>query len=319
MAKKICIVIPVFNEEAGIKSFYAELSGVINKITDFNFHIIFCNDGSSDNSADVIKEICKQDSNVSLISLSRNFGKEYALAAGIAEADGDAIITLDADGQHPVSLINDIIAKWQAGAKVVVGIRNSSNSDIVIKRIGSKIFYKLFNSLSNQKLTPGSTDFRLIDKSVRKEFLKLTENERITRGLIDWLGFKQEFIYFDAPERLIGKAQYSSGKLFKLAENSIVSMSPKPLYLSAGLGLIITPISLIAGLLIFIEQLILDDPLSWDFTGTAMLGILLIFLVGIVLIALGILSLYISHIHTQSKQRPLYIIDEENSVAIKNK
>lgn len=315
---KISIVVPVHNEAPGLANFYSQLTKAVDqlKAQGHSHQIIFCNDGSTDDTTTVLQTLVKEDKHLSVISLSRNFGKEAALTAGIAQADGDATVILDGDGQHPIELIPDFVEAWKNGAKVVIGVRRNSASDGHFKRLGSRLFYRLFNRLSNQKLVPGSTDFRLIDASVQKAFLRLGESERITRGLIDWLGFEREYIYFDARNRESGTAQYNSSKLFKLASDSIVSLSALPLYISAGLGLLITPLALILGLTVLIEQIILEDPLNWNFTGTAMLGIVILFLVGIILICLGILSLYISHIHTQSQKRPLYIVDEDNSLRI---
>jgi hypothetical protein len=174
----------------------------------------------------------------------------------------------------------------------------------------------MFNKLAGQHMIPGSTDFRLIDRSVQQAFMQLKESGRMTRSLIDWLGFKREYIYFESKARSEGSASYSLHKLVGLAADGLVSMSPRPLYLFGYLGVIITFASLLLGLAVIIEQLLLNDPLSWDFTGTAMLGILILFLVGIVLMSQGILSLYISKISEQSKQRPLYVVDYSGSVGI---
>lgn len=316
MADKISIVVPVYNEAAGISSFYTSIKDVLAGASITHYQLIFCDDGSTDNTPDIIRELASSDKHLRLICFSRNFGKEAALAAGIAQADGDAILTIDGDGQHPVELIPEFIEKWRAGTQVVIGVRKTSASDRAVKRWGSRLFYSIFNALGTQQLIPGSTDYRLIDKAVQKAFLKLGETERITRGLIDWLGFRREFVYFSAKERVTGKASYGTSKLFKLASDSIVSLSPVPLYISGGLGLLITPLAFLLGIIVLFEQVLLDDPLNWNFTGTAMLGILIVFLVGIVLVSQGILSLYISHIHTQSKQRPLYIIDEDSSTGL---
>ena len=312
----LSVVIPVYNEGTSIQKLHEWLLMATRKASKDSYEIIYCDDGSTDNTAEIIAEICHKDPSTKLIQLSRNFGKESALSAGISMAKGEAIVMIDGDGQHPPELIPALVEKWRAGAQVVVGLRSGDYDEGFLKRAGSKIFYKIFNRMTGENLIPGSTDFRLIDRQVQQAFLKLTESERMTRGLIDWLGFDREFIEFKAQRRIAGQATYSPKKLLKLATNSFVSMSPVPLYLFGFLGIIITFLTLILGSAILVEQLLLNDPLSWHFTGTAMLSILLLFLVGIILMSQGILSLYISHTHTQSKRRPLYIIDNKKSIGI---
>lgn len=308
----ISIVVPVYNESKGLAIFHAHLLRTFETLSQ-TFEIIYCDDGSTDGSDIQIREWCSDDTRVKLVRLSRNFGKESALAAGIAAAKGEAIIMLDADGQHPVDRIPDFIAAWQAGAQVVIGIRTANKGEGSFKRLGSRLFYALFNKFSQQALVAGSTDFRLITRPVRAAFLELKENDRLTRGLIDWLGFERAYIRFTANARIHGKATYSRRKLIGLATNSFVSLTATPMYVFGYVGVIISIASFVLGTAILIEQLLLNDPLHWDFTGTAMLGVLIVFLVGLVLMSEGILSLYISRIHTQSKQRPLYIIDNERS------
>jgi len=313
----LSLVIPIYNEADGLVDFHASVLDVLKSLSPkISYEIIYCDDGSSDGSAKVLSEIAAKDETVSVILFSRNFGKESALSAGISQATGEAILTLDGDGQHPVELIPDFLAAWRDGARVVIGVRKSSKESL-LKRVESKLFYSFFNSLSTQKLVPQSTDFRLIDQSVQTEFLKLDESNRITRGLIDWLGFERTYIGYEQKERVGGQPGYSQRKLIQLAMNSIVSLSPRPLYLLGYLGVILTVLALVVGITVIVEQLLLGDPLAWKFTGTAMLGILLLFFVGIILISQGILAIYISHIHTESKRRPLYIIDRSRSTRIK--
>lgn len=314
---KISVVVPLFNESAGIESFHKSLIKILEQTMEISYEVIYCDDGSSDNTDTIVLSCCRIDPRIKFIKLSRNFGKENALSAGLAQATGDAVLMIDGDGQHPVELIPQFIEAWQAGAQVVVGLTGNKQNG-TLKRLESKLFYKLFNIITGQKLQPGSTDFRLIDQAVRQEFMRLHESGRITRGLIDWLGFKRQYVYFNTKPRLTGTAGYSHRKLLGLAANSFVSLSPAPLFLFGYLGVLIAIASFILGAAVFIEQLVLPDPWNWNFTGTAMLGILIIFLVGVVLMSQGILSLYISHIHTQSKQRPLYIIDYSQSVGITN-
>ena len=313
----LSLVIPIYNEADGLVDFHASVLGVLKSLSPkISYEIIYCDDGSSDESVKVLSAIAAKDETVSVILFSRNFGKESALSAGISQATGEAILTLDGDGQHPVELIPEFLAAWRDGARVVIGVRKSSKESL-LKRVESKLFYSFFNSLSTQKLVPQSTDFRLIDQSVQAEFLKLDESNRITRGLIDWLGFERAYIGYQQKERVGGQPGYSQRKLIQLAMNSIVSLSPRPLYLLGYLGVILTVLALVVGITVIIEQLLLGDPLAWKFTGTAMLGILLLFFVGIILISQGILAIYISHIHTESKRRPLYIIDRSRSTRIK--
>lgn len=318
MAKSplLSVVVPVYNENLGLLKFHEDLITATKRTARASYEVIYCDDGSNDGTTKTVQGLCDKDSRIKLVKLSRNFGKESAMSAGIAAAQGQAVLTIDGDGQHPVSLIPDFVAAWRSGAQVVVGIRKGHNNADRLKRSGSKIFYSVFNKLAGQHMVPGSTDFRLIDRSVQQAFLTLKESGRITRGLIDWLGFKREYIYFEANARTQGMASYSLHKLVGLAADSFVSLTPRPLFLFGYLGVLITIGALILGLVVIVEQLILGDPLSWDFTGTAMLGILILFLVGIVLMSQGILSLYISRINDQSKQRPLYVIDYSGSKGI---
>lgn len=313
----LSIVVPLYNEGAGLASFHTALWAGIEAAQVDEYEIIYVDDGSTDDTAEVARSLHAHDPNVRLVSLSRNFGKENALSAGLAQAQGDAIMTIDGDGQHPPALIPEFVDAWRNGFQVVIGVRSGNGHESAWKRLQSRLFYKIFNKLSEQKLLPGSTDFRLIDRAVQQAFLQLNESDRITRGLIDWLGFRRQVISFKPRQREHGSANYSQRQLMVLAINSFVSLSRTPLYLFGYLGVIITSVSLVLGTVIFVEQLLLEDPLNWNFTGTAMLGVLIIFLVGIVLMSQGILALYISLLHNQSKQRPLFIIDYQASAGIK--
>lgn len=313
----ISIVVPVYNEEAGLKAFFKLLSSETAALSkSYTFEYVFVNDGSRDESYSILSGIAQTDKSIKVVNLSRNFGKEIATSAGIAKASGDAVILMDADGQHPPKLINQFLKLWRTGSQVVVGVRKSNQKEGLVKKWGSKMFYRLFNSSSSAKLVPGATDFCLIDRAVQAEFIKLKEHNRITRGLIDWLGFKKSYIEFEAPARLAGEATYNIRKLVKLATDSFISLSLGPLYLAAYAGLVLTPLSFVLGIFIFIEQVIMRDPLGLNFTGSAMLGILLVFLVGILLISQGLLGMYISHLHTQALGRPLFVIDYSTSVGI---
>jgi dolichol-phosphate mannosyltransferase len=313
----ISFTIPLHNEAAGIADFHAQLEKMAVNATEDSYEIVYCDDGSSDQTGDIVRKICRTNPHVILIQLSRNFGKESALSAAIHQAHGQAIIMLDGDGQHPISAIPAFITSWRAGNKVVVGQRTGKDTETLTKRLGSWLFYSLFNRMTNQKLVAGTTDYRLIDRSVQQAFLALPETDRITRGLIDWLGFSRAYVPITRIARMSGTPSYSLRKLVVLATNSFVSLSSVPLYLFGYLGLIITTLSTILGLSVIVEQILLRDPWHWRFTGSAMLGILIVFLVGIVLISQGVISLYLSRVYTQAKQRPLYIIDYTASAGLK--
>lgn len=317
MKKCVSVVVPVYNEADGIEKFFALLSKEIMVLSSgYTFEFVFVNDGSRDSSYEKLSALARGRKDFKLVNLSRNFGKEIATSAGIAYATGDATIVMDADGQHPPKLISKFLNEWETGWQVVVGIRSKEEKTSFIKKWSSLLFYKLFNTGSSVKLVPRATDFCLIDKVVRIEFTKLEEQNRITRGLIDWLGFKKTYIEFSAPERIAGTATYSMGKLIKLATDSFISLSKGPLYFSAYAGLVLTPLSFVAGAFVFVEQIVMNDPLGLNFTGSAMLGVLIVFLVGVLLLSQGLLGIYITQLHTQALNRPLFIVDPSTSVGI---
>lgn len=306
----LSVVVPVYNESPGLLTFHDLLQAAVEQVYPDNYEIIYCDDGSRDGTADIIKRLVKANSRVSLIKLSRNFGKEIATTAGIHHARGQAIMTIDADGQHPVELIPQFIEQWKAGSRVVIGLRTANDQEGFVKRVGSKLFYKVFTRLTRIQLIPGSTDFRLIDRTVQRDFMRMTERNRITRGLIDWLGYERAYIEFTANPRLAGEASYSFKKLVKLAIDSMVSLSISPLYATAYIGAVVLPASLLIGLGMLVN-LLLNDPIHLRATGSAYVMILLLFLVGVLLVSQGIIGLYLSHIHTETQNRPLYIIDGE--------
>ena len=310
----ISFVIPVHNEEEGISEFldtrfFQELA----KLKYCKTEVIFVNDGSTDKTLEILQKYAKKDKNIKLVSFSRNFGKEVALAAGLTYAKGDAVITLDADGQQPPELIPEFLEKWFNGAEVITGVRDRFTKHGFIARTGSKLFYWMLRKMGNSYTVPGSTDFRLLDRVVVDEYNRLTEHNRITRGLIDWLGFKQEYIEYTYGARMAGKPSYNTKKLFHLALDSFVSMSTTPLLMLGYLGGFIMLGSFLLGLFCIINQYILGDPLHLYWNGAVQMTIFITFLVGIILVAQAITALYISHIHAETQGRPLYIVDKKAS------
>ncbi len=315
--KLLSIIVPIHNEEEGIGAFLRqELLPVAEKLQ-MDYEIILVNDGSTDKTLSIIQNFAEKDKKIRVISLSRNFGKEPALSAGLKYAKGDAALTIDADGQQPPRLIPDFIKKWEAGAEIVTGVRDHYTKHGFIPKLGSKLFYKLLRMMGNKHTVPGSTDFRIMDRVVIDEFNKLTEHNRITRGLIDWLGFKQEYIDYVYGVRMAGKPSYNFKKLFRLAVDSFISMSTTPLVIFGYIGAFITLGSFLLGLFCIINQYILGDPLHLYWNGAVQMAIFITFLVGLVLISQSITALYISHIHAETQGRPLYIVDEKESRNLK--
>ena len=310
--KLISIIIPAHNEEKNIPLVYAKLKEIFHKLKDrYAWEIIFVNDGSSDKTLAEIEKLSEADAQIKYIDFSRNFGKEIATSAGLNNCHGDACIMLDADLQHPVELIVQFLQKWEQGFQVVVGVRKKSAAHSWIKKTGSKIFYQILGKISEVDIVPGSTDFRLLDRAVIEEFNRFTETNRMTRGLIDWLGFKRTYIYFEANERMYGTASYSLWKLTKLALNSFVSLSLLPLKIAGYLGIIITTISLVSGTSIFFGKYLFHADFASHFSDAENLAIFIVFLVGIILMSVGMMSLYVANIHSEVVRRPLYVINKK--------
>jgi polyisoprenyl-phosphate glycosyltransferase len=311
--KTVTIIIPAHNEEKNIPLIYSELQNVFKKLEKpYVFEVLFVNDGSTDGTLKEIEKLASADQNVKYIDFSRNFGKEIATTAAINNCQSDACIMLDADLQHPVSLIPEFIKKWEQGGEVVTGIRNKNKSQGFVKKIGSALFYKIINKISEVEVRPNATDFRLLDRIVIDEFKKFTETNRMTRALIDWLGFKRDYIYFDANKRINGDASYSFWKLFMLAINSFVSLSLLPLKFAGVLGFAITSLSGIAGLYILIGKYFMHWHFASTFSDAENLAILILFLVGIILISIGLLALYVANIHREVINRPMYVVRKKN-------
>lgn len=313
--KKISFVIPVYNEVGCIEPFlYKYLIPEIKKINKYRSEIILIDDGSTDGTIEILQKISAKEKGVKIIAFSRNFGKELALSAGLKYAESDAVIMMDSDGQHPTKLIPSFIAAWENGAEIVTGVRKNNRNHKLIPRMGSRMFYKILNIMGHTATVPGSTDFRLIDRVVINEFNNLSEHNRITRGLIDWMGFEQTVVEIsDFEKRLAGKPSYDFKKLFHLAIDSFISLSTTPLVIFGYIGAFITLGSFILGMFVIIQQYILGDPLQLYWNGAVQMSIFVTFMVGLVLISQATTALYISHIHAETQNRPLYIINKKKS------
>jgi len=313
-SKLISIVIPAYNEEKNIPLIYDELMKVLDVLKEkYDYEIIFIDDGSEDKSPEILETLTNQNNKVKYIQFSRNFGKEIALTAGLQSTSGDAAILIDADLQHPPEFIPEFLAKWEKGTEVIIGIRKRYEKIGLFRKFCNLIFYRIQNLISEIKILNQETDYRLLDRKVINEFNKFTERGRITRGLIDWLGFKRDYVYFPVRDRKSSKVGYSFSKLTKLALTTLISHSLFPLKLAGYLGVIITFFAGLLGLFIFFEKYLFNDPYNLNITGTATLAVFILFLVGIILCCLGFIALYIVNIQYEVTNRPLYVVKKKKN------
>ncbi|MBW2121017.1 MAG: glycosyltransferase family 2 protein [Deltaproteobacteria bacterium] len=301
----ISVVVPVFCEEKNIPRLYEELGKVAAGIKGYTWEYIFVNDGSMDGSYSELQKLAAADKNVRVLDLSRNFGKEVALSAGVHATSGRAVITLDADLQHPPKLIPEMIRKWEEGADIVATIRKKRDRQPLIRELGSRLFYWIIRRISQVDIASRTTDFRLLDKKVVDAFRSITEKSRMYRGIIDWMGFNKVYIEFDANSRENGNPTYSYRKLIGLAINGITSFSLFPLKIAGIIGILITLFSGILLLIMFPTRFVFK---SSYFSPLAIMAVSNTFLIGIVLICLGLIALYIGNIHNEVVNRPLYIV-----------
>ncbi|MBU0671245.1 MAG: glycosyltransferase family 2 protein [Patescibacteria group bacterium] len=315
MVKIISIVIPIYNEKNNVFPLYQELISIWQKLSDrYQLEIVYVNDGSSDGSAQELDRLSQQDARVKSLEFSRNFGKEAAISAGIRGAQGEAIIIMDGDLQHPPAMIPQFINKWEAGAEVVVGVRKKSAKIPLLRRLGSYFYYKISNAISDSKTIPYASDYRLIDRQVSREFIRFTEKNRLARGLIDWLGFKKEYVYFDSPERKNDKPSYPLHKLIKLALISFTSNSLMPLKLAGYLGIACIIVFGFTGIYLIVDRYILHDPFGFNFTNLAIIVVFIGGLVGIILSCLGLIGIYIGNIQTEISNRPLFVVRNKKNI-----
>ncbi|MFA6433308.1 MAG: glycosyltransferase family 2 protein [Elusimicrobiales bacterium] len=303
---RISIVVPVYREEKNLPRFYERLEAVTSGIK-AQWEYVFVNDGSPDNSIGVLKALAARDPRVKVLDFSKNFGKEIALTAGVHSCAGDAVICMDADLQHPPELIPKLVDAWTAGAEVVTTVRLSVGGHSSARRLFSWLYYKIMGWMSGLDMVAHTTDFRLFDKKVMDVFNRMTERQRMFRGIIDWMGFKTEYVEFHADSRESGVAAYSYGKLWDLALSSITSFSLVPLKMTSYLGVAITAISSILFAWMMLAKVGLVPGV---FTPLAMVVVANTILIGVVLMSLGVIALYIGTIHTEVTNRPLYIVRE---------
>jgi polyisoprenyl-phosphate glycosyltransferase len=306
MKKKVAIVIPVCNEEANVSIVTAALQNVFS-ILPYPFTITFVDDGSTDKTVAELKRLTIEHNNVFYISLARNFGHQNALKAGLDLVDGDAVIMMDGDMQHPPDLIPEMIAQWENGYDIVYTIRKDHKEMPLMKRKTSDMFYNLINNLSDIELEQGTADFRLMDKRVVEVFRAFKEADLFMRGLVKWMGFKQLGIEYDPAQRTHGKSKYTLKKMVRFALQGITSFSTRPLYIAAYLGFIFALLSLL-----YIPYIVYSYYFGHIISGWTSIIATIAFFGGLQLMILGIIGMYLGKLFMQSKQRPHYIIRESN-------
>lgn len=304
--KKISVIVPCFNEEEGLATFNQTLIQFIPE--SYAYEILYINDGSKDNTFQVILSLANDNPNIRYISFSRNFGHQNALKAGYDFATGDCAISLDADLQHPPAVIPELISKWEDGFEIVNTIRNDHQSISYAKKMSSGLFYKLMKSLSDVNIENGMADFRLIDKKVLKQLKLFPENFLFFRGIIPWMGFKHTTVTFVANERFAGTTKYTFRKMLKFASTGLTAFSVKPLRISIYLGSVIAVLSFSYGLYAVYTHLFTDRAV----TGWTSMIISILFIGGINLLMLGIIGEYLGKLFIENKRRPNYLISETN-------
>ncbi len=309
--KLISLIIPCYNEEVNIEySYNLIISTWANSpiLANYNYEIVYIDDGSLDSTVDNIQALNNRDSSVRLIELSRNFGKENALTAGLHTCLGDAAIMLDVDMQYPVDKLPEFVWEWEKGFDVVIGVRDAKKTSNLIEKLGSKLFYAIMDQISETDIKSGALDYRLMDRKVINQFKTMSEHNRITRALIDWLGFKRTYISYTECQRNFGTASYSFAKRIELALNSFVTHSFFPMIATGYLGLFIISWSLPTGITIFLTKYFLGDPFNWNVSSGVCVGLLNSFLTGVILSCFGLMANYIANIQKEAMNRPLFVI-----------
>lgn len=306
--KKVDIIVPCFNESQVIDLFFAEAHKVVSKISDYEFEFIFIDDGSSDNTLEILKKYAKEYDFVRYISFSRNFGKESAMYAGIKNSTGDFAVILDADLQHPPKFIKDMLIAMENGYDCCSANRLSRNGESKVLSFFKKRFYRLVNKISEVDMPDGAGDFRMMNRKMLNAVIAMSEVQRFSKGIFSWVGFKTKWITFENVERAAGETKWSFWKLFKYALDGITAFSTAPLKIASVIGTFISFSAFVYLIYVIVKTLVFGI----DFPGYASIITILLFIGGIIILSCGILGEYVAKIYMEVKNRPVYIIRETN-------
>ena len=302
---QLSIIIPFYNEEENIELLFQALVPVLKGINQ-SWEILFVDDGSRDRSFEVVKKLCMQDNSIRAISLSRNFGHQVALTAGLQHATGNMVITMDADLQHPPEVIPQLVEQFEKGFEIVNTRRIDSRETGYFKKQSSRLFYRFINRISDISIAESSSDFRLMSRKALDAFLQFRERDRFTRGLVSWMGFRQTHVDYECPPRFAGKSKYTLRKMLHFAADGITAFSAKPLRIASYMGVMVFLVGLAYALFAIIQHASGKTIPGW----TSLLVTVLL-LGGIQLLGLGIIGEYLARIFNESKSRPLYFIKDQ--------
>ncbi len=305
-ARLLSLVVPVYNEEQAIPKFVARALPALKSLG-IDYELLFVDDGSTDRTRTILRALHKKNKRIRLVGLSRNFGKEAALSAGLDRARGDVIVPIDADLQDPPELIREFLARWRQGYDVVYGVRADRSSDTALKRTTSNWFYRGFNLLAESPIPADSGDYRLMDRRVVDVLRRLPERNRFMKGLFAWVGFKSIGVPYAREPRLAGKTKFGLLRLWRFALDGVTGFSTLPLRMWTFIGLAIALFAFIFGSNIIIRTLIYGV----DIPGYASIMVVILFLGSVQLITLGVIGEYVSRLFVEGKQRPLYVVDDE--------
>jgi glycosyltransferase involved in cell wall biosynthesis len=299
----LSLVVPMFNESANIDRLFARLTEVMEAMGE-TWEVVCIDDGSSDDTVARVVAHHHRDSRIRLVELSRNFGKELALTAGLQHTAGQAVVMIDADLQHPPELIAEMVAQWKAGFEMVIAVRRGREKESALKRWSARAFYDLFARVSEVRLPQGAGDFRLLDRKVVDVLNAMPEHTRFMKGLYAWVGFRQTSIPYDVAERHAGVTKFNLFRLYRLAIDGITAFTSVPLKVWTFVGMLVAAFALLYGLLFIIKTLVLGI----DVPGYPSLIVATMFLSGVQLISLGVIGEYLGRVFTEVKSRPLYVV-----------
>ncbi|MCO6411280.1 MAG: glycosyltransferase family 2 protein [Thiogranum sp.] len=302
----LSVVVPCYNEQESLPETHRRLTSVLEQIERLNYEIVYVDDGSKDDSPGMLRRMQQDDGHVRVLQFSRNFGHQIAITAGIEHCCGDAVVVIDADLQDPPELIPEMIERWRRGADVVYGTRRERPDESTFKRWTAKAFYRIINSLSDIPIPLDSGDFRLMNRRAVNSLLAMPERDRFVRGMVAWVGFRQEPVFYNRSGRFAGTTKYPLSKMIRFATDGIISFSFVPLRIASWVGFTAAGLAFAGILYALIMRLVTDQ---WV-PGWTLLFIALLFMGGIQLVFLGIIGQYLGRVYGEVKRRPLYIVSE---------